>query len=613
MVTRKHPVDQGSNEAPGHETCQYSGHNVHPFNAPYIGTTIPPPIPDSGAPLPSEGSPKLGNVLVFDPSMSAGDIQAQVDSVFKTQENNQFGDQRYALLFKPGSYDVNVQVGYYTTVIGLGNTPDAVTVTGGVNALGWLTGGDVTNNFWRGVENLAIIPTVYSNAIWATSQATWLRRVHVRGSLFLFDYITQPGPNFASGGFIADSIIDTAVQSGPQQQYLTRNTDLTSWPDQAVFNLVFVGDNNPPSGTWPGDKITVVETTPVIREKPYLVIDAANNYSVVVPPLRKNSQGTTWNSTSNLVSSTSLPLTEFYVVQETQDSSITINIALQRKMHLLFPPGVYTLSQPIVIRYPNTVVLGLGLATLRPVLGTQAIVVEDVDGVTIAGLIFDAGPANSPSLLQIGGHDVSTKDHSANPTAVFDISFRVGGSAPAQTTSCMVVNSRHVIMDNVWIWRADHGPVPNEGTGWTVNPAINGLVVNSNDVSAYGLFVEHFEGFQTLWNGDGGSVYMYQSECPYDVPGQSEWTQGGENGYPSYKVSNQVKSHIGKGIGVYCNFTLEPVQLDNAIETPAGNGITMNHLITIFLNGVDGSSINHIINGSGAAVTFGSRMSSSAE
>ena len=173
-----------------------------------------------------------------------------------------------------------------------------------------------------------------------------------------------------------------------------------------------------------------------------------------------------------------------------------------------------------------------------------------------------------------------------------------------QTNSCVVINCSDVIIDNAWLWRADHGVDP---TGWTINPSFNGLIVNSDNVTAYGLFVEHFEGFQTLWNGNGGSVYFYQSEIPYDVPSQSQWTQNGENGYPSYKVSNNVTSHSGQGIGVYCFFT-NAVQLDNAIETPTGAGITMNHLVTVFLNGNAASSINHIINGTGAAANTTSRI-----
>jgi hypothetical protein len=581
-----------------------------PSVAPPRTVAIPPPLADNGDCLPSSDSVSFGsNVLIFDPTMSSATIQSQVDDVFQTQQSNQFGSQRYALLFQPGTYSVDVQVGFYTTVHGLGTTPDAVTITGGVNAMAAWNEDNALDNFWRGVENLAITPTIYSNnTIWATSQATWLRRVHVHGELWLFDYIS-PGPNnWASGGFVADSIIDIGVQSGSQQQYLTRNSQLTKWQGQ-LWNMVFVGDLNPPNGTWPSAPITVIPNTPVIREKPYLTVDSCGNYVVVVPSLKQGSQGPSWTTCRNTRPSTSIPLTQFYVANPNVDNAATINIALQRGLHLLLTPGVYPLSQSIVVRNANTVVLGLGLATLQPTSGTPAIIVADVDGVTIAGLLLDAGTTLSPNLLQIGGLSPGNIDHSANPTAIFDVSCRVGGAAPtAEAASCVVINSNNVLIDNIWLWRADHGPAGTNYTGWTVNPCTNGLIVNGDNVTAYGLFVEHFEGFQTLWNGNGGTVYFYQSECPYDVPNQQVWTQNGENGYPSYKVGNSVTSHAGEGIGVYCNFD-NVVQLSNAIETPDASGIQMNHLVTIWLNGAAGSSINHIINGVGSAVTNNSTMS----
>jgi hypothetical protein len=579
-------------------------------NTPVTTTAIPPEIPDDGSLLPSATSsaaPNFGpNVLIFDPTMSSAAIQSQVDATFQTQQSNQFGPQRFALFFKPGSYSANVQVGFYTTVHGLGSTPDAVTITGGVNVTATWFQGNATQNFWRGVENLSVVPTVFSNsAMFATSQATWLRRVHYKGFLQLFDFTAAPPEvNWSSGGFIADSIIDDDVISGSQQQYLTRNVGWRGWFG-AVWNMVFVGDTNPPSGNWPSPPFTVVPQTPVIREKPYLVIDSSGNYSVIVPALKTNSQGPSWNATGNIGASTTIPISQFYIAQAGVDNATTLNLALQRNMHLIFTPGVYNLSAPVVVRNANTVVMGLGLATLMPTAGNSAIVVADVDGVTIAGLLFDAGSTNSYNLLQIGNSTVSTVDHSANPTALFDISCRVGGASPSATTNCcVVILSRNVIIDNAWLWRADHGVDP---TGWTVNPAFYGLVVLSDNVTAYGLFVEHFEGFQTMWYGNGGSVYFYQSEIPYDVPSQAQWTQNGENGYPSYKVDGAVTSHTGKGMGVYCNFT-NPVALENAFETPTGTGITMNHLVTVWLNGSASSFINHIINETGAAATESSRI-----
>lgn len=273
-----------------------------------------------------------------------------------------------------------------------------------------------------------------------------------------------------------------------------------------------------------------------------------------------------------------IALSDIYVAIANVDNATTINLALQRGYHLLLTPGVYQLDQPIVVRNTNTIVLGIGLATLQPTLDTPALVVADVDGVTIAGILLDAGQSLTPNLIQIGDSG-SSADHST--TAIFDVSCRVGGAAPTAKTM------------SFWLRRADHG-AQSSFTGWDVNPASNGLIVNGDNVVAYGLFVEHFEEFQTLWNGNGGSVYFYQSECPYDVPSQAEWTQGGENGFPSYKVGSSVTSHKGEGIGIYSNF-YNQVHLENAIETPTGSEIEMSHLITVWLNGNNQSAIDHTI------------------
>jgi len=568
---------------------------------------IPPEVEDDGAPLPSDASPMdFGpNVLIFDPSMSPADIQSKCDTIFQTQQSNQFGQERFALLFKPGSYDAKVQVGFYTTLHGLGAIPDAVTITGGVNVTATWFQGNATQNFWRGIENVTIVPTVFSNsAMWATSQGTWLRRTHWRGFLQLFDF-TASGVNWSSGGFIADSVVDDDVISGSQQQYLTRNTSFRAWYG-AVWNMVFVGDTNPPAGTWPNPPFTVVGNTPVVREKPYLVFDAATGYSMVVPGLRQDSQGPSWNAAGSTGPSSTIPLSQFYIAHADKDNAISLNKALQRKKHLFLTPGVYQLSQPLVVRNSNTVVYGLGVATLMPTQGTPAIIVADVDGVTIAGLLLDAGSTLSPNLLQLGNNNVSTTDHSANPTALFDISCRVGGAAPgAQTNCCVVINSRNIIVDNMWLWRADHGKNP---TGWTVNPSVTGLLVAADNVTCYGLFVEHFEGTQTHWFGNGGRVHFYQSEIPYDVPDQQAWMAGNEKGFPAYKVDDAVTTHEAHGLGVYCFFT-NAVQLDNAIETPAKDGVKMAHMVTRFLGGNADSGINHIINGTGAAVNTGNATS----
>jgi len=533
------------------------------------------------------------NVLIFDPSMSMATIQSRINSVFYQQEKNHFGNERYAYFFKPGQYNLDVQIGFYMNVFGLGQSPDNVTITGSVRTNANWFQGNATQNFWRGTENLSVVPTLDSNKmVWAVSQATTMRRVHVKGSINLWDSAWNNA--WSSGGFIADSKIDNVINSGTQQQFLTRNSSLNNWQGQN-WNMVFVGDEQAPSGTWPNQVYTVVDTTPVIREKPYLFIDDAGNYAVKVPSLRTNSKGTTW--VNGTTPGSVLSIDKFHIARADRDTSATLNAALSAGKHLILTPGIYHLSSALQVSNPNTIVLGLGLATLIPDQGTSAMNVADVDGVTVAGILFDAGIQNSPVLLTLGGSKTAVR-HANNPTALFDVSCRVGGAQVGNATSCLTVNSNDILLDNIWLWRADHG----NGVGWDVNKGINGVTVNGDNVSAYGLFVEHFEGYQTLWNGNNGRVYFYQSEIPYDVPNQSRWTHDGVKGYASYKVANSVTSHDARGLGIYSVFW-NPVILENAIETPSNSGVKFQHMITVFLGSTAGAAINHIINGTGNAVT----------
>jgi hypothetical protein len=338
-----------------------------------------------------------------------------------------------------------------------------------------------------------------------------------------------------------------------------------------------------------------VSTTPTIREKPYLTIDSGGNYAVVAPTVGTATQGTTWES--GTAPATTTPISSFYIAQAATDTADTINAALSAEANLILTPGIYHLASPLQVTRPGTIVLGLGVATLIPDQGTPALTVADVDSVTIAGILFDAGAMQSPTLLQLGDA-INSTSHALSPTALFDVSCRVGGAAAGTAESCVTINSNDVIIDNAWLWRADHGT----GVGWTVNVANNGLIVNGANVSAYGLFVEHFEQYQTLWNGDGGRVYFYQSEIPYDVPSQSAWTPGGgTNGYSSFKVDDAVTTFDGRGLGIYCYFDNDVV-LDNAAESPTASGVTFQHIVTQWFKNAPASAINHIIDGTGAAV-----------
>src|SRR5450631_2372635 len=172
----------------------------------------------------SGAKPDLGpNVLVFDPSMSPEEIQTQIDKVYGIQQHNEFGTARFALLFLPGSYHIDVPVGFYTQVLGLGASPDAVHITGNVHSDASLPHNNATCTFWRGVEGFSVTPTG-GTMQWAVSQAVPFRRMHVRGNLVL-----HQSHGWASGGWMSDSLVEGNTDSGSQQQWFSRNSEWASW------------------------------------------------------------------------------------------------------------------------------------------------------------------------------------------------------------------------------------------------------------------------------------------------------------------------------------------------------------------------------------------------
>lgn len=541
-------------------------------------------------------TPDFGqNVIILDPGMPAEDIQQKLDTLFKQQESNQFGPERYAVLFKPGVYHNKIKLGFYTQLSGLGQYPDDVMLQGGIEVKATWHEEDATQNFWRSVENLSVTPD-NGTMQWAVSQAAPLRRIHVRGNMLLDD-----NGGWSSGGFIADSLIDQQINSGTQQQWLTRNSTLGSWTN-ANWNMVFVGVKNAPDAQhWPNPPYTVVEQTPVMREKPFLTINKAGAYEVFVPALHTNTQGISWQDAH--LQGESLPIEQFYIAKAASDTADSMNTALNNGKHLLLTPGIYKLDKALQVTRPNTIVLGLGIATLEPVAGNIAMTVADVDGIKLGGILFDAGEKNSDTLLQVGERK-SAVSHAGNPITLQDVFFRVGGAAVGNATHSVMINSNHVIGDNLWVWRGDHG----NGIGWASNKTKHGIVVNGDDVTMYGLFVEHFHDYQTVWNGENGAVYFYQSEAPYDVPDQQGWMNGNVNGFASYKVADHVTRHTAIGMGVYCFFNENPsVKLNSAIEAPKGPNIRFSHVTSVSLGGT--GEITHVLNEVGETAKPGHEVS----
>jgi hypothetical protein len=530
------------------------------------------------------GGGDLGpNVLVFDPATPG--IQAKLDQVFHQQESAQFGTGRYALLFKPGTYNgLNAQLGFYTSIAGLGLSPDDTTINGDVTVdAGWFNG-NATQNFWRSAENLALVPVNGTNR-WAVAQAAPFRRMHVRGGLNL----APSGYGWASGGYIADSRIDGQVGPYSQQQWYTRDSVIGGWLN-GVWNMVFSGVQGAPAQSFPNPPYTTLDTTPVSREKPFLYV-SGNEFRVFLPEKRTGARGVTWGS--GTPRGTSLPLSQFYVAKPGV-SAATLNQALAQGLHLLLTPGVYHVDQPIQVNRANTVVLGLGYATLIPDNGSTVLKVADVDGVRLAGFLVDAGPVNSATLLEVGPAGASA-DHSANPTTVQDVFVRIGGAGAGRATTSMVINSRHTIVDHTWVWRADHGT----GVGWETNRADYGVVVNGDDVLCTGLFVEHFNKYDVQWNGQRGRTIFFQNEKAYDAPNQAAVQNGSVKGYAAYKVGDAVTAHEGWGLGSYCYYNVDPsIVQHNGFAAPNRPGVKFHGLLVVSLGGK--GQYEHVINETGA-------------
>jgi hypothetical protein len=218
--------------------------------------------------------------------------------------------------------------------------------------------------------------------------------------------------------------------------------------------------------------------------------------------------------------------------------------------------------------------------------------------VIVAGVTVDAGLRESPVLLRVGRKH--GRGSARNPITLSDVYFRVGGPHVGKAHTALEINSDNVLIDHTWVWRADHGVDGLSDTErWNVNTGRFGVVVNGDHVTATGLFVEHFQRYNTVWNGEDGTTILYQNELPYDPPTQADWMHDGVEGWAGYKVGDQVTTHNLYGGGVYVfNQNNPSIHTENGFEVPATPGVQLHHIMTVNLSA---GTIDHVVNGVGDA------------
>jgi len=441
---------------------------------------------------------------------------------------------------------------------------------------------------------------------WAVSQAAPLRNVVIDNTVLFYEYIPPyEAAGYASGGWGSGLSVGGTVEFGSQQQFIVRNSELIGDVGVPVWNGVFVGNSNAPTdqcGMDVGDQqqpnISVEPSTPIVAEKPFITTDeTASTFNLVIPAVKKDVSGLPYTKDGQEGAQV-VPFDNVYVTA-LEDTAEVINGKLSAGLHVVISPGIYELEDSIKITVDNQVVLGLGIATLiSPQNGNPAVIVASgVKNARVAGVLLQAGEWTTSDLLLVdddGSNEVEFLDD-ASPTVLTDVFVRVGGPNPTNNvgpvTNMINIKASNVIIDNTWLWRADHsqsGLVFDEA-----NPVDVGLTVSGDNVVAYGLAVEHTNKDNVVWSGENGQVYFFQAEILYDYTGD-HWD------HSCYVVDEEVKTHTGVGLGCYTFFRDANVTVASGFTTPASEGVLIKKAMSRFLNG--GGELDNVVNKDGLKV-----------
>ena len=198
--------------------------------------------------------------------------------------------------------------------------------------------------------------------------------------------------------------------------------------------MVFVGMVHAPEGEWPKPPYTKVAQTPVVREKPFLMVDETATGACGFRRCERTAWGL--HGATARLQDARYRCQHFYIAHAGTDTAATINAQLKAGKNLLLTPGIYKLSEPIRVTRAETIVLGLGFATLMPVNGTAAVTTDDVDGIDRRRIID-----------RCGGNEVAGPDG--------------GWAAKAARPATRRIPSRCTMFSSAWAERAWGAPKVN--------------------------------------------------------------------------------------------------------------------------------------------------------
>ncbi|TNF66721.1 MAG: hypothetical protein EP298_08545 [Gammaproteobacteria bacterium] len=557
-------------------------------------------------------------------------------------ETTQWSSKRYAILIDQGNYTMSgpFKLGYYTEITGVAPNRDQVIVSPGINVLNnCLDTADPNckspgglNNFWRSLSNLTINTASLGHPLrFAVSQASPIRNIAITGgqNLLMCDWGEGGDCGYTSGGFMDNVKVDQNLILGSQQQYYI--TDSTFNQLQAgVWNIVSNNNNGTNTGSgdsstknpWPGYPFTMTNSTQLHNiQAPHIINDNG-----------------TWKVS---VGNQAIPINQFIIltpdndkpteISKTEINQINTQLSNNAIKGLIIMPGIYKLQG--TINTPNDkTILGLGIPALVCQSQTGSCMTTASEGVHISGITFDAGTngnINDPqnTLLTIG-----TKGQGKinNPTILQDVYCRIARTEVSQDSpsaySCITVNANYTIGQNLWLWRADHDvKITASLVPWTIDQAQYGLIVNGNHVTMNALAVEHFENYQTVWNGTDGEINFYQSEMPYFMPlddGNDQKTIScalpGEASTKqqvcaSLYITANASNFKADGLGIYSYFpsiqAQKTINAETAIKVDITNNILINHVVTRWLNGDSKSGIDSImVLKDGSSIPQGSKV-----